>query len=674
MNNEIKIRIELLRNAINKYDYEYYVNANSIISDREYDELFKELEELENKYPEYFDSNSPTQRVGGKPLDEFASVTHEIPMLSLGNTYSREDLEDFDARIFKLLGHRNYSYSCELKFDGVAISLIYESGALKLGVTRGDGFTGDDITQNIKTIRSVPLRVNEVIYKDILLQDFEVRGEVFMKIEDFNKINEEREKQGENLYANPRNTAAGSLKLLDSKIVAQRNLQIYTYFLRSNSVKLESHQENIKLLKQLGFPVFEAQKICNNLEEVFDFINEWNEKRNSLPFQIDGIVIKVNSLALQEELGFVARSPRWAIAYKFEAENAETKLLDIKLQIGRTGVVTPVAVLEPVLLAGSTISRATLHNIDYIKERDIRIGDTVVIEKGGDVIPKVVKVVLENRPENVIEFQFPEFTETGARIYRPDGEVNYYTDDDNNPILLKRKIEHFVSRNALDIEGFGEKVIDQLVDLKIVNDSSDIYTLHEKKDELLKLERWGEKSVDNLLNAIEVSKNQSFERVLFGLGIRFIGQGGAKLLSEHFKNIDALAAATKEDLIAVYEIGDKMADSIIAYFSDENNQNIIDKLKSFGLNFQAEEKEIHEHSALLAGKTFVFTGELEKMTRAEAAKLIENFGGKETKSVSKKTDFVVVGNNPGSKYDKAVKLNVTIFDENEFIKFVSDLK
>lgn len=671
---EIIENIESLREQIKKYDKAYYTEDKSLVSDQEYDMLFRELLDLESQFPESITPDSPTQRVGGEPISSFEAIKHSVPMLSLGNTYNREELEEFDARVRKIIGDIEFNYSCELKIDGIALSIVYNNGNLNFAATRGDGYTGDNITQNVKTIRSVPLKVNDVYYKNTLLHDFEVRGEVYMKIEDFNQINKEREEMGETLYANPRNTAGGSLKLLDPKIVAKRNLQIFVYYLRTDEIKLESHTENLKILNQLGFPVNQYSTKCHNMNDIFDYIDYWNEKRSTLPFQIDGIVIKVDSLALQEELGFIARSPRWAISYKFEAESAETNLIDIKLQLGRTGVLTPVAVLEPVLLAGSTISRATLHNYDFIKERDIRIGDKVIIEKGGDVIPKVVRVNLEMRPTSAIEYKFPEFTESGARIFRPKGEVNFYVDDKNDLTLLKRKIEHFVSRNAMDIEGLGEKVIDQFVDLGFLKCIADIYKLENFKNEILSLDKWGEKSVENLFLAIETSKKQDFYRVLFGLGIRFIGQGGAKILVKNFNNIDEIINANREQLIAVHEIGEKMAESLIEYFNNPSNIEQINELKKHGLNFVSNEINRIDETSPLFNKTFVFTGELNQMTRTQAVQKIEIFGGKESKSVSKKTDFVVVGDNPGSKFEKAQKLGVKILNEYEFIELMENIK
>jgi DNA ligase (NAD+) len=504
--------------------------------------------------------------------------------------------------------------------------------------------------------------------------NFEVRGEAYMNIADFDSINSDRLIAGEKLYANPRNTTAGSLKLLDSSIVAKRKIRVISYYLRTDDISLNSHSEGLEYLAKLGFKVNPGYKVCNNIDEIFDFINFWENERHKLEFQIDGIVIKVNSLTKQNELGMVARSPKWAIAYKYETESVETLLKDITIQIGRTGSVTPVAELEPVLLAGSTISRATLHNYDYIKELDIRIGDTVSIEKGGEVIPKVVKVIKELRNIDSKEYIFPEFCscEKKSPLLRIEGEANHYCLHNECPWQIRRAIEHFASRDALDIEGLGEKVIEQFVELGFIKNITDIYRLKDFREDILKLDRWGEKSVDNLLLAIEKSKQKSFEKVLYGIGIRFIGQGGAKLIASNFHSIDNLLKSTKEDLIKVREIGDKMADSIVSFFKDEKNINIIESLRKFGLKLIADEETTKIFNENISGKTFVFTGELSSMSRTNATKIVESFGGKEVKSVSKNTDFVVVGDSPGSKFEKAQKLGVKILNETEFLALLPD--
>lgn len=669
-NNYAFNRINELRELIRKYDYAYYVESQPLISDYEYDKLYKELEELEKQYPEFYDKNSPTQRIGEQPLKEFRSVVHTIPMLSLANTYTKEEILDFERRVIDILGSQTVKYVTELKYDGLAVSIIFRDGTFELAATRGDGIKGDDVTANIKTIKNLPLKVHEVYYKGEKLQNFEVRGEIYMLESDFLKINEERIENDEKPYANPRNLASGTLKSLDPNYVATRPLKLVTYYLFSEEVQLESQFENIELLKKLGFPVGYSYKLCENIEEVFEYIELWDKQRSSLPFQIDGIVIKVDSLKQQEILGTIARSPRWAIAFKYEPEKSETKLLDITLQVGRTGVVTPVAELEPVFLAGSTISRATLHNYDYIKEKDIRIGDIVIIEKGGDVIPKVSGVVTEKRTQDTKQYVFPEICpcELKSPLVRPEGEANYYCNNPECPWQIRKRIEHFASRNAMNIEGLGEKIIDRLVSLGMLKNIADIYELHKNRDELIKLEKFGEKSVENLINSIELSKKQSFNRVIFALGIRFIGEGASNILALNFKNIENLRKATFEDLISIHEIGTKMAQSVVSFFNDPKEQEIIDRLLAYGVNFSMSDEELTMASNKLAGQTFVLTGELSSMTRNEAKQKIEALGGKVTSSVSKNTDYVVVGENPGSKYNHALKLGVKVINEAEFIE------
>ncbi len=658
-------RIKELRSELKKHDYAYYVEAQPVISDREYDRLFSELLELENNHPDLVTPDSPTQRVGGEPLKEFETVDHRKPMLSLSNTYSKEELEDFDRRAGELLEERSYKYVCELKYDGVAVSLRYKNGKLDAAVTRGDGYRGDNITQNVKTIRSVPLAVNPVSVNGIELKNFEVRGEIYMNIPEFLRINREKEELGEKTYANPRNLTAGTLKLLDSSLTAQRKLEMITYWLDTDETSLTSHYENIKLLKKLGFPTGKALKLCSSLDEVLDFINEWQGKRENLEFQIDGTVIKVDNLRQQDELGTVARAPRWAIAYKFEAEKAETKLNDIFIQVGRVGTATPVAALEPVFLAGSTISRATLHNADYIKSLDIRIGDTVIVEKGGDVIPKVSGVILEKRPEDSKEFVFPGLCpcERKKPLHRPPGEANYFCEDPECPWQIRKRIEHFASRNAMDIEGLGGKVVEQLVAGGFLKTIDDVYSLKNHKNALLNLERWGKKSVENLLKAVEDSKSRPLSNVIYAIGIRFIGEGAAKLLAKEFRSIQRLSKAGREELVSVRDIGEKMAESVGHYFRNENNLKIIDGLRKAGVTMEETAEENESFVKKLEGMTFVLTGELESMTRREAKEMIENYGGKVTGSVSKKTDYLVAGANPGSKYDKAESLRISILDE-----------
>lgn len=663
-------KIQKLRQIINICDYYYYVKDESLISDYEYDKLFAELKKLEEEHPELVTPDSPTQRVGGEPLKEFRNVAHKKPMLSLSNTYSFEEVKDFDRRVKELLEGEEVQYYTELKYDGVAISVHYENLIYSLAVTRGDGFSGDDVTLNVKTIKNLPLKVNEVNYNGIPLRNFEARGEVYMHVSDFEKINEERVVAGERPFANPRNLASGTLKLLDPRQVAERPLRIVLYYLDVEGVVLSTQSENIELMRQMGLPVSPYSKLCKNLEEVFEYINEWEKKRHSLPFQIDGIVIKVNSLRQQEKLGTIARAPRWAIAYKYEAEKATTILKNITLQVGRTGIVTPVAELEPVFLAGTTVSRATLHNADYIAELDLRVGDTVIVEKGGEVIPKVTGVVLEKRPEWAVKFVFPEYCTCGlnGRLVRLPGEVAYFCEHPECPWQIRRRIEHFASRNAMDIEGMGEKVVDQLVSLGFLKNIASIYELHLHRQKLIQLERWGEKKVDNLLSSIEKSKKQPLHRLIFALGIRLIGEGAAKILAKHFKTLDALMNAKKEDLTSIYEIGDKMAQSIVNFFNDPKEQEIIEKLRSNGLNFKEEDEAVSFKP--FEGLTFVLTGELKSFTRSEVKTKIEQLGGKVSSSVSKKTNYVIVGANPGSKFDEAKKLGISILYEEDFLKLL----
>ena len=672
---DISKKIAKLREIINICDHYYYVKDESLISDYEYDLLFSELIKLEKEHPELVTPDSPTQRVGGEPLKEFRNVPHKKPMLSLSNTYSFDEVKDFHRRVLELLGNEPVEYFAELKFDGVAISIFYENNRFSLAVTRGDGFVGDDVTLNIKTIKNLPLVTKEVSVNGGVIRNFEVRGEVYLNVADFLKINEERINSGEKPFANPRNLASGTLKLLDPRQVAQRPLRVVAYYLDTDDVKLESQSRNIELMREMGLPVSPYSKLCSNLDEVFQFIEKWKDKRHTLPFQIDGIVIKVNSLDQQNRLGTIARSPRWAIAFKYEAEKATTVLKKITLQVGRTGIVTPVAELEPVFLAGSTISRATLHNADYIKELDLRVGDTVIVEKGGEVIPKVTGVVLEKRPPDAVEFVFPEYCECGlqGRLVRLPGEVAYFCEHPECPWQLRRRIEHFASRNAMDIEGMGEKVVDQLVTLGFLKNIASVYELHQFRDKLIELERWGEKKVDNLLEAIEESKKRPLHRLIFGLGIRFIGEGAAKILAKHFKNLDNIMKASKEDLTSIYEIGEKMAESLVRFFTDPKELEIIEKLRAYGVNFE-EKEEFVTIGKKLEGLTFVLTGELQSMTRNEAKAKIEQLGGKVSGSVSKKTSFVIAGANPGSKYSDAVKLGIKILNEEEFLELIGEEK
>ncbi|MEK6757165.1 MAG: NAD-dependent DNA ligase LigA [Bacteroidota bacterium] len=660
-------RIEELRTLLREHDYRYYALAQPTISDREYDRLMRELIELERTHPDLVTPDSPSQRVGGQPTKEFPTVAHTVPMLSLSNTYNEEEVTDFDRRVRSMLGKDPIRYVCELKFDGVAISLLYEGGILVRGATRGDGTQGDDITQNLKTIRSIPLRS---MGKKKGLETFEVRGEVYMKRDDFQKMNEERELAGERPFINPRNSAAGTLKLQDPKIVATRPLNFVAYYLRLEAVELASHYENLKILRELGFPASEHSRLCRNLDEVIRYWKEWEDRREDLPYDIDGVVVKVDALRQQDRLGMIAKSPRWAIAFKFAARKATTLLRDIKLQVGRIGTITPVAELDPVFVGGTTVSRATLHNEDYIEELDIRLGDAVVVEKGGDVIPKVSSVVLEKRPRGTKPFVMPgKCPECGSRISRPAGEANYYCENSECPAQVRARIEHFAHRGAMDIEGLGEAVVDQLVSLGFIRSYADLYELHKKRDQLVKLERWGEKSVDNLLEAIEESKKRPFSRVLFAIGIRHVGAGVVQLIVNEYRSVDNLMQASQEELQQIQGIGPRIAESIRRFFGDRHNQRIIERLRKAGLQFEEKQRRASVGSPLV-GKTLVLTGTLSSFTREEAKQRIEELGGKVASSVGENTDYVVVGEEPGSKLDKAKKLGVQTLDEESFLKLI----
>ena len=663
-------RIEELRELIREHDYNYFVLAQPTVSDYEYDQLLNELKRLEKENPKLVTQDSPTQRVGSDLTSEFKSVQHKIPMLSLSNTYSEQEMLDFDRRVREGLPKgETPAYVCELKIDGVSVSLRYKKGKLELGATRGDGTTGEEVTNNIRTIKSIPLSIKKPVSKKIKLDEIEVRGEIFMETESFKKLNEERELNGEKTFANPRNSTAGTIKLLDASVVAKRPLRIFVYYLFSDGEELSSQDENLRLLSEMGFRVNNNFKLCKNIEEVLQFCKKWEEKRDNLPYEIDGVVVKVNSFKQQRILGSIAKSPRWAVAYKFKAKQERTKLNKITWQVGRIGTLTPVAELDPVFLAGSTISRATLHNIDEIKRKDIREGDWVVIEKGGDVIPKVVSVDLKKRPKNSEEVKIPvKCPVCNSKLYRPENEVAIYCENSLCPAQVKGRIAHFSARGAMDIEGLGESLINLFVDMNLLKDYSDIYHLKEKREELINIERLGEKSVDNLLNSIEKSKEKPFDRALFAVGIRYVGAGAAKKLAEHFASIEELMKASEEEIEAVHEIGPSISKSIKRFFSDKNNVKIIDRLRKAGLKLIAEKKEVA--SDRLNGKTFVLTGTLSSMSRDEAKEKIILHGGTVTSSVSKNTGYVVVGDSPGSKLDKAQKLGINILSEEEFLNLI----
>lgn len=660
-------RIKSLRAQLREHDYRYYVLAQPTISDQEYDRLMRELVDLEEAHPETITPDSPSQRVGGQPTKEFHTVTHAVPMLSLSNTYNEDEVRDFDRRVQSVLGEERFRYICELKFDGVAVSLLFKGGVLLRGATRGDGSQGDDITQNLKTIRSIPLRV---MGKKKGLEEFEVRGEVYMKREDFRRMNADRELAGEKLFINPRNSAAGTLKLQDPKTVAGRPLNFVAYYLRSPEGGLVGHLDNLRILRKLGFPVSEHSKMCRNVEAVIEYWRDWEKRRDSLPYDIDGVVVKVDSLAQQTRLGMIAKSPRWAIAFKFAARQEITILREIKLQVGRVGTITPVAELEPVFVGGSTVSRATLHNEDYIKELDIRPGDTVVVEKGGDVIPKVSSVVKGKRPSGTRPFAMPnKCPECGSRISRPEEEANYYCENSECPAQIRERIEHFAHRGAMDIDGLGEAVVDQLVSLGFVHNYADLYALQKRKSELVNLERWGEKSVENLLAAIETSKERPFSRVLFALGIRHVGASVAQLLVNQFRTMDALMIASRDDLQTIQGVGPQIADSVRRFLEDKHNSKIVEQLRKAGLRFEEKPQRVVRQSPF-SGKTVVLTGTLSSLSREEAKQRIEELGGRVASSVSSKTDFVVVGADAGSKLDKAKQLGVRTIDEDEFSRLV----
>lgn len=655
-------RVKELHKLLNQYNYEYHVLDNPSVPDAEYDRLMRELIELEEKYPELKTPDSPSQRVGGAVLDAFRKVAHRVPMLSLANAFNEQDLRDFDRRVRQAVG--DVEYVVELKIDGLAVSLRYENGLFVQGSTRGDGTTGEDITENLKTIRSIPLRLKKNL-------SIEVRGEAFMPKASFEKLNEERIAKGEVPFANPRNAAAGSLRQLDPKIAAKRNLDIFVYNIAElGDTGVSSHSEALDLLDELGFKTNRERRKCKNIDEVIELLDQLLEKRSQLPYDIDGVVIKVDSLRQQEALGATAKSPRWAIAYKFPAEEVVTKLLDIELAVGRTGVITPTAILEPVKVAGTTVKRASLHNEDLIREKDIKLGDFVVVKKAGDIIPEIVNVLVDRRTGNEQDFRMPSHCpECNSELVRLEGEVALRCINPKCPAQIREGLIHFVSRNAMNIEGLGERVITQLFKEGLIQDVADLYKL--TKPQLLQLERMGEKSTDNLLHAIERSKENSLERLLFGLGIRYVGEKAAKILAEHFETMERLQSATREQLINIPEIGEKMADSIATFFEQPEVKELIEELKSFGVNMTykgPKRTNSDEGDSYFAGKTIVLTGKLAEMSRNEAKEQIEARGGKVTGSVSKKTDLVIAGEDAGSKLAKARELNIEVWDESRLLE------
>ena len=663
-----------LREKIHLYDHHYYVLTEPMINDYEYDLLYKKLEKLESENPQLITSDSPTQRVGKDLTKEFKPVTHQFPMLSLANTYSEIEVLDFDRRVRETLGENEIvEYVVEYKIDGASVSLNYVDGKLKTAATRGDGTTGEEITQNVKTIKSVPLKLKNYPQPTYALNNIEVRGEIYMDMEDFKRLNKEREERGEKLFANPRNSSAGTLKLQDSRMVAQRPLKIFTYYLLSNQNELQQQSENLALLSALGFRTNKDFQICKSIEEVLQVCSKFEEKRDSLPFEIDGAVIKVNSIRQQNILGSIAKSPRWAVAFKFKAKQAVTLLKGITWQVGRTGAVTPVAELQPVLLAGSTISRATLHNLDEIKRKDIRVDDFVVLEKGGDVIPKIVSVLLEKRKTDSHPTEPPfNCPVCNLVLNQPEDEVALYCENPECPAQVKGKLEHFASRTAMDIEGLGEALVDLFVEKNFLKNVADVYDLKFHREELVQIERLGEKSIDNLLSSIEKSKKQPFAKALFALGIRYVGAGVAKKLSDHFLSLENLQKANKEDLLNVFEIGESIAESILKFFTDEKSLLIIERLKQHELNFTTEKTLVAEN--VFTNKSFVLTGALEKFSREEAGEKIINLGGKVVSSVSKKTDFVLAGSAAGSKLEKAKSLGIKILSEKDFLEMLESIQ
>ncbi len=667
----IKDRIEALRRELEKHNYNYYVLSAPTISDFEFDSKLRELQELETQNPEFFDPNSPTQRVGSDIANGFEQVAHVYPMLSLGNTYSEGEVQDFYERVRKGL-NEDFELVCELKYDGTSISLTYENGGLVRAVTRGDGEKGDDVTANVKTIRSIPLRLQGNDYPE----KFEIRGEILMPWSVFEDLNREREEQEEQLFANPRNAASGTLKLQNSSVVASRKLDAYFYYLLGEKLPSDLHSENLAAARNWGFKISDATQVCKSLEEVTSFINYWDVERKNLPVATDGIVLKVNSLVQQKNLGFTAKSPRWAIAYKFQAEKAVTRLNSVSYQVGRTGAVTPVANLDPVQLSGTTVKRASLHNADIIESLDLHIGDMVFVEKGGEIIPKITAVDMAARETNFMLGDKVKFIrkcpECGAELIRFEGEAAHYCPNDNAcPPQIKGKMEHFVSRKAMNIDGLGSETINLLYQNNLLHNIADIYEL--KIPDLSRLERLGTKSAYNIKDGAEKSKEVPFERVVFALGIRFVGETIAKKLAYAFKTMEALEKAAFEELIAVDEIGDRIAQSVVQYFSEPENVQVVERLKVYGLKMELSEDKLQVQSNLLAGYSIVISGTFAKHSRDEYKAMIEQNGGKNAGSVSAKTSFILAGDNMGpEKLKKAEKLGVKLMDEDTFLKMIND--
>ena len=664
----VEDKIKALREALEQHNYNYYVLSAPTISDREFDEMMKELQVLEEAHPEYADPHSPTQRVGSDLSKEFEQVVHKYPMLSLGNTYSEDEVKDFYERIARDL-NEPFEIVAELKYDGTSISLTYEDGRLVRAVTRGDGTRGDDVTANVKTIRSVPLK----LMGDRYPATFEIRGEILLPWAEFDRLNKEREEQEEPLFANPRNAASGTLKQQNPAVVAARKLDAYFYYLLGEELPAETHFDNLEAARSWGFKIPNVIRVCNSLEDIYDYIAYWDVERKNLPVATDGIVLKVNSLRQQRNLGFTAKSPRWAIAYKFQAERAVTRLNSVSFQVGRTGAVTPVANLEPVLLAGTTVKRASLHNADIIEGLDLHLGDKVFVEKGGEIIPKIVGVDVEARGLLVgdkVRF-IRSCPECGTPLMRPEGEAAHYCPNEAGcPPQIKGKIEHFVTRRAMNIN-MGPETVEDLYEAGYIKDTADLYTL--EIADLLRLERWADKSARNLMASLEESKQVPFERVLYGLGIRFVGETVAKRLVSAFHSMEQLEQASFEDLTAVDEIGERIARSIIAYFADERNRTLVNRLKEYGLQMSVAEEKLANRSEKLKGLSIVISGTFAKHSRDEYKAMIEQHGGKNSGSVSGKTDYILAGDNMGpAKLEKAAKLGVKIINEDEFLNMIAE--
>ncbi|EQK45029.1 DNA ligase, NAD-dependent [[Clostridium] bifermentans ATCC 19299] len=660
---DIKTRMDELIDQINYHSNKYYNDDAPEISDYEYDNLMKELIKIEEENPQIKRADSPSSRVGGKPLDKFTQITHKIPMLSLSNAYSDKDLKDFDKRV-RELADDSVEYVVEFKIDGLSVGLTYKNGVFEKGATRGNGVVGEDITENLRTVKTIPLKINDT-------EEVVVRGEVYISKQNFEKINELQEEQGLQLFANPRNLAAGTLRQLDSKLTAKRPLDIFIFNLEYiENTNLKSHSESLEYLKNLGFKVSTDYKVCSNIEGVIEHIEYWTENRSKLPFEIDGMVIKVNDLQQREVMGYTAKSPRWAIAYKFPAEQKKTKLIDIIVEVGRTGTITPTAILEPVRLAGTTVSRATLYNEDYINEKDIKIGDTVLVQKAGDIIPQVVQVVKDDRDGNEIEFKFPDKCPVCSEpTVRLEGEAAVKCINISCPAQIRRGIIHFASRDAMNIEGLGESIVGLLLDNNIIKDIADLYYI--KKEDVINLERMGEKSAENLIKAIEKSKQNELYRLINGLGIKYIGVKGAKVLAKNFDNLDEIINADAVQLTNLEEFGDIMANSVVEFFKEEKNMTVINKLKEAGVNIESIKNKDESIVNIFEGMKIVLTGTLPTLKRNDAKEMIEARGGKATSSVSKSTTFVLAGEEAGSKLTKANELGVKVIDEAKFLDILN---